>query len=111
MAPLALQRVAESSFVYRGKLEQVPKDPARLHALQIAVQPLLQQTPSTQNPDTQSVPLVQAAPLEHLPEPLQVYAPVQVFPSVWPFGTLEQVPSWAATSHLTHMPVQAVLQQ
>ena len=37
-----------------GTNPQIPGDPGVLHALQVSVQALLQQTPSTQNPLTQS---------------------------------------------------------
>jgi hypothetical protein len=46
-----------------GTNPQIPGEPGVLQALQVSVHALLQQTPSTQNPLTQSPPQAQAAPL------------------------------------------------
>jgi hypothetical protein len=47
---------------------QVPTMPVRLHAVQMPVQAVLQQTLLTQNPETQAAPVVQAVPCESLPQ-------------------------------------------
>jgi hypothetical protein len=77
-----------------------PDDPWTSHALQLSVQEVLQQTPSTQKPLWQSAAQPQAAPfiLVPLPPSLEHAAP-SIFPSMWPpsFG-LPDDPHPAAAS-------------
>jgi hypothetical protein len=57
-----------------GTKEQVPGAAAVLHALHVAAQAVLQQTPSTQNPLTQSPPQPQAWPLASCIPPVPLHA-------------------------------------
>jgi hypothetical protein len=51
-----------------GMTEQVPFEPARLHAMQVPLQALLQQTPCAQCEEVQSESAAQVAPGDFLPQ-------------------------------------------
>src|SRR5260221_6220722 len=57
-----------------GTNEQVPGAAAVLHALHVSAQAVLQHTPSTQNPLTQSPPQPQAWPLAFCIPPVPLHA-------------------------------------
>lgn len=113
---------------------QVPFEGARSHLRQLPVQSVLQQTPSTQKPEAQSVSALQAAPgappMTHVPatheapcaQPVEVVqAVVQAPPAPHkpgvqagapglPLGAAVQVPALPGRLHASHAPLQAVLQ-
>jgi hypothetical protein len=78
--PLAVRGAAPA-----GTKAQIPWEPGVLQDLQVSVQLLLQQTPSTQNPLAQSPPQPQAAPLAPLIllVPLQATTAASLPPSRW----------------------------
>jgi len=98
-----------------GTFEQVPTEPPTLHAWQVPVHVVLQQTPSTQLPLTQSeLPPGQFCPLIFLQAPIPSHAllPLQLgLLSVRPLAMFEQVPSLPAMLHAWHVPVHAEVQQ
>jgi len=63
------QRLASRGAPPAGTNEQVPGDPCTSHALQVSVQDVLQQTPSTQNPLAHSPAQPQAWPFILPPAP------------------------------------------
>src|SRR5450432_3193175 len=65
-APVLVHWVVGFGGLPPGIEVQVPT--VRLHAVQIPVQALLQQTLSTQNPEAQEAAVVQAAPCDSLPQ-------------------------------------------
>jgi hypothetical protein len=93
-------------------LEQVPALPGMLQAWQVPLQPVLQQTPSTQLPERHWPAFAQTVPFVYrqVPEPLQALGAVQFGASGWPDGTLEQVPMLPVTLHAWQLPEQAPLQ-
>jgi hypothetical protein len=72
-----------------GTFTQLPRLPATAHDWQVPVQALMQQMPSTQNPDPQVAAVVQVCPLGDLfmpqvPEPVQYcVAPSQGVVALW----------------------------
>ena len=87
-----------------------------MQAWQIAPQAALQQTPSTQKPDPQSVACMHTCPLAFLQAcaPSQALFPMQgLLPlgSCWPAGTFEQTPRLPGTAQERQTPVQFPLQQ
>jgi len=56
---------------------QVPTVPVRLQLMQLAAQPVLQQTPCWQYPDTHSAPVAQVAPFDFCVQTL----PMQLYPA------------------------------
>jgi hypothetical protein len=97
-----------------GMLVQVPTAPARLHAWQVPLHAVLQQTLSTQKPVVHCEAPVQVPPLTEtqLPLPLHACEPLQGgFVSVPPCGMLVQVPVVPARLHAWQLPLQPVLQQ
>jgi hypothetical protein len=95
-----------------GTFEHIPRLPATLHALQVAVQVESQQTPSAQIALRHSPPRAQPTPLSFLqtPIPSHEFVPEQSAPSSWPRGRLEHVPAEPATLQDLHAAVQFVLQ-
>jgi hypothetical protein len=67
-APVLVHWVVGFGGLPPGIEVQVPTMPVRLHAVQIPVQALLQQTLLTQNPEAQEAAVVQAAPCDSLPQ-------------------------------------------
>jgi hypothetical protein len=95
-------------------LEQVPAEPALLHAWQVPPHPELQHTPSTQIPLAHSAGCEHAAPFESVlqaPAPLQLVAPEHSFAGSCPAGMLVHVPSDPAMLQAWQAPLHALLQQ
>lgn len=71
-APVLVHWVVGFGGLPPGIEVQVPTMPVRLHAVQIPVQALLQQTLLTQNPEPQEAAVVQAEPCDSFPQLLVV---------------------------------------
>jgi hypothetical protein len=94
--------------------EHVPRLPATLHALQVAVQVVLQQRPSTQLALWHSLPAPHVCPFTFLQTPMPsqtLLGALQVPGSGVLASTFEHVPRLPATLHALQTPVQVVLQQ
>jgi hypothetical protein len=63
-----LTQTPRGSAAPAGTLVQRPRELLRAHETHVPTHPLLQQTPSTQNPDWQSMAPVQICPLGRLPQ-------------------------------------------
>jgi pimeloyl-ACP methyl ester carboxylesterase len=100
-----------ASSVNLGTAVQFPWKPATAHDWQLPQAALLQQTPSTQLPDAQSLEMAQAFPsrLRHAPVASQTESPPQVSSVAFVIG--EQVPTLPVSTQLSHDPSQALSQQ
>jgi hypothetical protein len=101
------------SVAFLGTNVHVPMLPVTLHARQVPVQALSQQTPSTHTPLAHCALIVHACPFfaRHAPAPSHTLLPVQPpFASVWPLGTKLHAPSLPERLHAWQVPLHAVLQ-
>jgi hypothetical protein len=94
-------------------LVQVPTLPAMLHAWQVPLHALEQQTPSTQTPAAHWLYCPQGAPWSkrQRPAPLQTLPPAQVPLSGWRAGEKVQIPRLPGTLQAWQVPLHALLQQ
>lgn len=88
-----------ASAVPSGTIVQVPLVLVRLHAMQVPVQALLQQTPSAQKPDVQSVFAMQIMPLANV-LPHRLFWVLHVAPAQSAFEA-QLVAHWGAAGGLT----------
>jgi hypothetical protein len=95
-----------------GVLAHVPTLPATLHAWQVPVQAVSQQTPSTQCPLAHWLPTVQAtaSAARQLPAPLHTLVPVHEGGSCWKAGVARHVPTLPAMLQAWQVPAHALLQ-
>jgi len=82
------------SSVPMGTSEQVPTVPATLHARHVVVHVALQQTPSTQNVDTHSVPPPHVLPSDflHVPLPSHASLPLTLHAELMAVGGFDGLP-------------------
>jgi len=101
-----------------GVSEQVPTEPATLHAMQVPVHAVAQQIPSTQKPEEHSALFPQVKPVStivHAELPLQVPVPPHSLSGSAPDMITSHCPSnpppFFAAEHDRQAPVQALPQQ